>query len=330
METIMSGKAFVTGAGGFIGSHLTEALLEKGWYVKALVRYNSRSSWGWLDDMKGRGEKALEVIPGDVTDTHQMRDCVKGCDVVFHLAALIGIPYSYVAPASYVATNITGTLNLAEAALEAEVKRFVHTSTSETYGTARHIPIDEEHPLQAQSPYSATKIAADKIIESFFCAFDLPAVIVRPFNTFGPRQSMRAVIPTIISQALQNKEIHLGSLEPVRDLTYVSDTVAGFIAAAEKEDVAGQVFNLGTGEAVSIGALVQTILEILDVRLPVVTDPMRIRPNKSEVMKLISDNTRAYEKLDWRPEVSLRAGLEQTISWIRTHPDKYEAMEYSI
>lgn len=325
----MSRLALVTGAGGFIGSHLVEGLLGKGWSVRALVRYNIHSSWGWLEEHRGE-DLPLEVVLGDVTDPFQMAEIAKGVDTVFHLGALIAIPYSYAAPASYVSVNVNGTLNVAEAALKAGVRRFVHTSTSEVYGTARYAPIDEKHPLQGQSPYSASKIGADKIVESFACSFELPAVTVRPFNTYGPRQSARAVIPTIISQALRSKEVRLGSLDPVRDLTFVTDTAAGFIAGADAPDAAvGGTYNLGTGEAVTIGDLAHTVFDILGGGYTIVTDPSRVRPAKSEVMKLLSDNRLAGQVLGWRPTLTIRQGLEQTIEWVRSHQDIYHPEEYA-
>ncbi len=326
----MTKKAFVTGAGGFIGSHLVAALLEQGWEVKALVRYNSRSSWGWLEDFRDLHGNQLEVILGDITDGPQMDEAVDNCDVVFHLAALIGIPYSYTSPASYVRTNIQGTMNLAQSALKTGVKCFVHTSTSEVYGTALYTPIDEKHPLQAQSPYSATKIGADKIVESFVDSFDLPGVVVRPFNTFGPRQSARAVIPTIISQALEGSKVHLGSLSPVRDLTYVTDTIEGFISAVKSDQARGRVINLGSGKAVSIGELAELIFLILGKSCEIVTDNDRIRPEKSEVMELISDNSTARQVLGWSPQVSLRKGLEDTVEWMVRHKDFYKLGQYTI
>jgi NAD dependent epimerase/dehydratase len=327
----MNGKALVTGAGGFIGSHLTESLLSSGWEVRALVHYNSRSHFGWLDRYTEHSSNGLEIVAGDVSDPFQMRELVSGCDVVFHLAALIGIPYSYVAPASYIQTNVTGTLNLAEAALNAGAKRFVHTSTSETYGTALYTPIDERHPMQAQSPYSASKIAADKLIESFVCSFGLPAVTIRPFNTYGPRQSARAVIPTIITQALNGKVVRLGSLSPVRDLTYVGDTVAGFIAVANAPNEAnGSVINLGTGTAVSIGELAETIFDILGGEFEIVTDDSRVRPVQSEVMTLISNNTQAKTLLGWMPRISLRAGLEQAVEWTRINRSEFKPNHYAV
>lgn len=344
-------RALVTGAGGFIGSHLVELLLAEGHEVRALVRYNSRSSRGWLEQViesdPKRAADLLEVVFGDVTDPFLAARAVDGCEIVHHLAALIGIPYSYAAPASYVAVNVTGTLNLLEAARGAGVRRFLHTSTSEVYGSARRVPIDESHPLQAQSPYAATKIAADKLAESFAASFELPVVVVRPFNTYGPRQSARAVIPTIASQALAGRTVRLGSLDPVRDLTYVTDTARGFLAAARADDDAlahlaeaaggpDRAINLGTGSSVSIGQLAETILEIVAERQgaspedwSVQTDPHRVRPQASEVMRLESDNRRAAELLDWRPEVTLRQGLEATVDWIERHQDEFRPGEYA-
>ncbi len=324
-------KAFVTGAGGFIGSQLVESLLTKGWNVKALIKYNSCSSWGWLERLRENQSENLEVLLGDVTDSNLIKQAVSDCDVVFHLAALIGIPYSYVAPASYIQTNVVGTLNLIQASIECGIERFIHTSTSEVYGTAIYTPIDENHPLQAQSPYSASKISADKLVESFYCSFDFPAVIVRPFNTYGPRQSSRAVIPTIISQALTSNEIHLGSLDPVRDLTFVTDTAEGFIAAAEADSsVHGNVINLGTGNSVSIGDLVRIIAEILGNDFDVIEDKNRVRPEKSEVMTLISKNKKAKDLLNWEPKLSINDGLSHTIDWIRDNLSTYKNNEYTV
>lgn len=324
-------SAFVTGAGGFIGSHLTEQLVRDGWQVKALVQYNSHSSLGWLESLAQSRPPNLNVILGDIRDGQQMKNIIKKRDVVFHLAALIGIPYSYVAPASYIETNTVGTLNLAQAALAGGAARFVHTSTSETYGTAQYTPINEAHPLQAQSPYSASKIAADKLIESFGCSFGLPVITVRPFNTYGPRQSTRAVIPTIITQALKGPEVHLGSLTPVRDLTFVSDTVAGFIKAAEApESALGQVYNLGTGNAMSIGDLAHLILELMGGGHRVICVPERVRPAQSEVFTLLSDNSLAKLVLGWSPQVSVRDGIEHTLGWLREHRDQRLAGEYTI
>src|ERR1700720_990826 len=323
----MQKRALVTGAGGFIGSHLVEALLARGWEVQALVRYNSRSSWGWLES--ARGDPGLRTTLGDVTDPFPLRALVAGCDVVFHLAALIGIPYSYSAFGATFETNVRGTLHVAQAALAGGVSRFVQVSTSEVYGTARRVPIDEEHPLQAQSPYAASKIAADKLVESFAASFGLPAVTVRPFNTYGPRQSARAVVPAIITQALRGPRVLLGSLEPVRDLTYVRDTVAGILAAAE-HGVPGQVYNLGTGSGIAVGRLAELIFELLGVSPQLATDEGRVRPPASEAWQLISDNRRARQELSWTPGVSLRDGLAATAAWLRDHLDLYPARDYSV
>jgi NAD dependent epimerase/dehydratase len=326
----MNKTALVTGAGGFIASHLVEALVKEGWQVSALVHYNNRSHWGWLEPYHHKPPPGLRVILGDITDPFFVRQAVEGMDVVFHLGALIAIPYSYRAPASYVATNVCGTLNLAEAALRTGVKRFVHTSTSEVYGTALYTPIDEKHPLQAQSPYSASKIGADKIIESYVCSFGLPAVTVRPFNTYGPRQSARAVIPSIISQALKGDVVKLGSLDPVRDLTFVSDTVSGFVRAAEADGVNGEVINLGVGEAVSIRDLATAIFEIVGKSPRIETDTQRVRPKESEVMRLVSNNAKAKKILGWEPVVSLRDGLASTVDWMKLHADLFNSEEYGV
>jgi dTDP-glucose 4,6-dehydratase len=326
----MGTRAFVTGAGGFIASHLVEALLRRDWRVTAFIHYNSRSSWGWLETLHRQPPPNLKVLAGDMTDPFLVREALGGCEVVFHLAALIAIPYSYHAPASYVQTNVTGTLNLAEAARKTGARRFVHTSTSEVYGTARYTPVDEEHPLQGQSPYSASKIAADKLIESFVCSYGLPAVTVRPFNTYGPRQSARAVIPNIIAQALHGNSVRLGSMDPIRDLTFVSDTVEGFIRAAEASNVTGEVINLGTGEAISIHDLAQIIFDLLGVAPVLVADPERIRPSASEVQRLVCNNGKAARLLGWRPTVSLREGLGRTIEWMRDHAELYRPEEYTV
>jgi dTDP-glucose 4,6-dehydratase len=326
----MGTRAFVTGAGGFIASHLVEALLRRDWHVTALIHYNSRANWGWLETHHRQPPANLKVVLGDITDPFLIREVLDGCEVIFHLAALIAIPYSYHAPASYIQTNVTGTLNLAEAARKTGIKRFVHTSTSEVYGTARYTPVDEEHPLQGQSPYSASKIAADKLIESFVCSYGLPSVTVRPFNTYGPRQSARAVIPSIIAQTLHGNSVRLGSLDTIRDLTFVSDTVEGFIRAAETDNATGQTINLGTGKAVSIQELAQTIFKLLGVSPTIVADPKRIRPSASEVQRLISDNGKAAKLLGWRPAVSLQDGLCRTIEWVRDHAELYRPEEYTV
>jgi len=310
----------VTGADGFIGSHLTEALVRRGHRVKALVLYNSFNSWGWLDrcasDIKGQ----FEVFAGDVRDPHGVKEAMKGCDVVMHLASLIAIPYSYHSPDTYVDTNVKGTLNVLQAARELEVARVVHTSTSEVYGTARFVPIREDHPLQGQSPYSATKIGADQLAWSFHASFGTPVVIARPFNTYGPRQSARAVIPTIITQIASGRErIRLGALTPTRDFNYVKDTVAGLIAAGESEKGLGEVINLGTGFEISIGETAQLIAGVLGKEIEIVTDEQRVRPEGSEVDRLCADNAKAGSLLNWRPEYTgvdgLRKGLSETAEW---------------
>lgn len=307
----------VTGAGGFIGSHLTEALLEAGARVRALVRYCSHNYWGFLEPYREDKSGRLTVMAGDVRDTKFMEKLVAEADFVFNLAALIGIPYSYHAPSSYVETNVQGCLNILEACRLHKVQRLVQTSTSEVYGTARYTPIDEEHPLQAQSPYAATKIAADKLAESYYRSFDLPVTILRPFNTFGPRQSLRAVIPTIITQALAGKSIRLGNLRPIRDLNCVSDTVRAFMAAALSQETLGKVINCGSGRGVSIMDLVKIVGNLLNSTLDVHQEDERLRPERSEVFTLICNNTLANKLMDWQPEVSLEAGLSQTIEWIK-------------
>lgn len=308
-------KVLVTGADGFIGSHLTELLLERGCHVRALAQYNSFNNWGWLE---GIDHPNLEVVCGDVRDNNYCREITRGRDTVFHLAALIAIPYSYVAPDSYVDTNIKGTLNMCQAALDAGVDRLLVTSTSEVYGTARYVPIDEEHPKQPQSPYSATKIGADAIAKSFYNAFDLPVSIVRPFNTYGPRQSARAIIPTIISQIANGaREIKVGDLTPTRDFNFVRDTVRGFAAIAEApaENVVGQEINIATNTEVSMAETLSTIADIMGADVKWVTDPQRLRPAKSEVFRLHGANEKIRRLTGWQPEYSLRQGLEKTIEW---------------
>jgi NAD dependent epimerase/dehydratase len=325
-------RVLVTGAGGFIGSHLVEHLLERGAAVRAMVHYDCRPGLANLDYAPKKVRDRIEVIAGDVCDPFFMRRAVDGTDVVFHLAALIGIPYSYVAPASYAAVNLQGTLNVLEACRGAGVERIVHTSTSECYGTALYTPIDEQHPLQGQSPYSASKIAADKMAEAYHCSFDLPVSVLRPFNTFGPRQSSRAIIPTIAGQLLWGgPELRLGSLEPVRDFTYVSDTCEGFCRMAECEAAIGQVVHLGTGHAVSIGDLVHLLSEITGRSMPIVQTNERKRPPKSEVFTLLSNPTRAREILGWQPRVGLREGLERVVAFIKEQPRRCdEGQAYAI
>ena len=320
----------VTGAGGFIGSHLVESLVANGARVRAFVRYNSRDDPGLLRMLPPGLLAQVEVVPGDLRDLDAVRRAMAGQALVFHLGALIAIPYSYVHPAEVVETNVLGTLNVLLAGRETAPARIVHTSTSEVYGTALHVPIDESHPLQGQSPYSASKIGADKLAESFYRAFDLPVVTVRPFNTYGPRQSARAVIPTIITQALTRDEIHLGNLDARRDLTYVTDTVAGFLQAAQAPGVEGDEFNLGAGAEIRIADLAAEIIALAGRDVRVVVDPQRLRPEKSEVQRLLSDNARARQTLGWQPQVSLRQGLERTIEWVRANLDLYRPNTYQI
>lgn len=315
MRSLQGRAVLVTGGMGFIGSHLVERLVQDGARVKVLGRYNSHGSLGWLDHSPARGH--FEPILGDVRDADLVRSCCQGVEVVFHLAALIGIPYSYLAPSSYVETNIQGTLNILQAARACDVGRLVHTSTSEVYGTALRVPIDEDHPLQGQSPYSASKIAADKLAESFHLSFNLPVVTARPFNTFGPRQSTRAVIPTIISQALAGDSVRLGSLSPTRDFNFVENTVEGFLALATAPEVVGKTYNLGTGKEISVGDLAALIFRLVGRELPVETEAARRRPEKSEVERLLADSTRARQDLGWSPRIGLEEGLQRTIEWMR-------------
>jgi len=324
-------RVFVTGAGGFIGSHLVDALVRTGARVKALVRYTSRGSVGHLEQLAPQVRDSLEVVQGDVRDAQFMRNHVGGCDVVFHLAALIGIPYSYEAPESYLDTNVRGALNLLQAARDAAIGRVVITSTSEVYGTACYTPMDEKHPLQAQSPYSASKIAADKLAESYHLSFALPVVTVRPFNTYGPRQSARAVIPTIISQVLGGSDtLRLGSLEPVRDLTYVEDTVRGFLLAGRAEHAVGQVINLGTAQGISVGDLAKLIMGIVGRQVPIVADADRVRPPASEVRLLIAKTERARDLLGWKAEVSLDDGLRRVVDYISGNMVAYRVGSYAV
>ncbi len=321
-------KVFITGAGGFIGSHLTEALLQRGAHITALIHYNSRDNYGWLEELSGENHAALRVVLGDVRDSNTMHKLAAGQNIIFHLAALIGIPYSYMAPAAYVETNIKGTLNMLQAGLEARVEKLVHTSTSEVYGTAIYTPIDEGHPLQGQSPYAASKIGADKLVESYCKSFSFPAVTVRPFNTFGPRQSARAVIPTIICQALKGTEVSLGSLDPVRDMTFVDDTVAGFIAAAETDHLSGETINLGTGRGVSIQELVDMIATLLKCEINITIDKERTRPSESEVLKLLSCADKAKCLMNWEAKTSLEDGLGKTVRWIADNLTTYKTRKF--
>ncbi len=331
------GKVLITGADGFIGSHLTEEMVRQGYDVRAFAVYNSFNSWGWLDQSPKEIKSSLDVFMGDIRDPHGVKQAMSGCDVVLHLAALIAIPYSYHSPDTYVDTNIKGTLNLLQAARESGVSKFVHTSTSEVYGTARFVPITEEHPLQGQSPYSASKIGADQMAMSFHDSFQTPVAIIRPFNTYGPRQSARAVIPTVITQiANEKKEIKLGSLHPTRDFNYIEDTVRGFIDVMESDASVGEVINIGSNYEISIGETVQLIAEIMNSNVEIVTDSSRLRPEKSEVERLWADNQKAKRLLDWEPKYAekegLKRGLEKTVEWF-TNPDNlknYKADFYNI
>ena len=320
----------VTGAGGFIASHLVEALVAQGARVRAFVRYNSRNDIGLLSLLPAESLSKVEIIAGDLRDLPAIQAAARGVTHVFHLGALIAIPYSYIHPAEVVETNVIGTLNVLLAGGELGVDRIVHTSTSEVYGTALRVPIDEDHPLQGQSPYSASKIGADKLAESFYRSFDLPVVTLRPFNTYGPRQSARAVIPTIITQVLTQDVIRLGNLDALRDLTYVSDTVTGFLRVGEAKGVEGQTFNLGTGIEVRIGDLAQQVIDMIGKPVRIELDPTRLRPEKSEVQRLLSNNQLAKERLDWTPQVTLTQGLKQTIDWIRRHTEYFLPGKYQV
>ena len=330
-------KILVTGADGFIGSHLTEHLVESGADVRAFVYYNSFNSWGWLDESEERIKRSLDVFAGDIRDPHGVRTAMKGCDVVMHLAALIAIPYSYHSPDTYVDTNVKGTLNVVQAARELGVERVVHTSTSEVYGTARFVPITEEHPLQGQSPYSASKIGADQIATSFFLSFDTPVAVIRPFNTYGPRQSARAVIPTIITQVASGaRQIKLGAMHPTRDFSYVRDTVRGFVAIAECDAAVGQVVNVGSNYEISVGDTARLIAQLMDREVEFVSDDQRLRPAGSEVERLWADNSRARALAGWTPEYSgvegFKRGLAETIEWFGDGNNlrRYKAGLYNI
>ena len=328
MLSLAGKKVLVTGAGGFIGSHLTEKLVSLGAETRAFVHYNALAAYGWLDTSSVKND--IQIVAGDIGDRDSVNEAVKGCDIVFHLAALIAIPYSYQAPYSYVRTNIEGTLNVLQACRNHHVARVVHTSTSEVYGTARYAPIDENHPLQGQSPYSATKIGADKIAEAFHLSFAVPIVTVRPFNTFGPRQSARAVIPTIITQCLTDQIVRLGNLRPTRDLNFVTNTVDGFLMAASAPEAVGKSINLGSGREISIGDLAHLIGKLVGRKLTIQTDDLRLRPENSEVERLIADNTLAQRTLGWQPRVDLEEGLGLTIDWMRRHLDRYRPGFYVV
>lgn len=324
-------KVLVTGADGFIGSHLVEGLLERGYEVKAFTYYNSFNTWGWLDTLPTEKLNEIEVFSGDVRDPNGVRQAMTGVDQVFHLAALIGIPFSYHSPDTYVDTNIKGTLNILQGARELGTGRVLITSTSEVYGTAKYVPIDEKHPLQGQSPYSATKIGADRLAESFYRSFNLPVTIVRPFNTFGPRQSARAVIPTIIMQLLAGKEeIKLGSLSPTRDFNYVKDTVQGFIEIAKSKNTIGEEINIATEQEITIGELARELVQLINPRANIISDEERVRPNKSEVDRLLGSNEKISRLTNWKPQYSFREGLEETIRWIKANLDRYKVDIYNI
>ena len=324
-------KVLVTGADGFIGSHLTEHLMEKGYEVKAFTYYNSFNTWGWLDSLPGEKLREIEIFQGDIRDPNGVREAMKGTDGVFHLAALIAIPFSYHSPDSYVDTNIKGTLNVLQAARDLDMERVLVTSTSEVYGTAQYVPIDEKHPYQGQSPYSATKIGADRLAESFYRSFDLPVTIVRPFNTFGPRHSARAVIPTIIMQLLSGREeISLGSLTPTRDFNYVKDTVNGFYEIAVSGQTVGEEINIATQREISIGDLAHELIRQISPGARIVCDEQRTRPEKSEVNRLLGCNEKIMRLTDWKPRYSFEEGLAETIAWIRGHMDTYKTDIYNV
>ncbi|MFC4386547.1 NAD-dependent 4,6-dehydratase LegB [Gracilibacillus marinus] len=324
-------KVLVTGADGFIGSHLTEELVKAGHDVRAFAYYNSFNTWGWLDTLDKKVLDQIEVFTGDIRDPNGVKESMKGIDEVYHLAALIAIPFSYHSPDSYVDTNIKGTLNVLQAARDLDTSRILVTSTSEVYGTAQYVPIDEKHPFQGQSPYSATKIGADRIAESFYRSFQTPLTIVRPFNTYGPRQSARAVIPTIITQLLAgNEEIKLGSLSPTRDFNYVKDTARGFIEIAKSENTIGEEINIATQDEISIGQLADELIRQINPNAKIVTEEERLRPEKSEVNRLLGSNEKIKQLTNWRPEYNLESGIAETIEWLRNNLDKYKTDIYNI
>jgi dTDP-glucose 4,6-dehydratase len=330
-------KILVTGSDGFIGSHLTEELIGRGYDIRAFVYYNSFNSWGWLDSLPAGIKEKLDVFSGDIRDPSGVKEAMKGCDIVMHLAALVAIPYSYHSPDTFVDTNIKGTLNVLQAARDLNIKKVIHTSTSEVYGTARSVPIAEDHPLQGQSPYAATKIGADQLALSFYRSFDTPVCVVRPFNTYGPRQSARAIIPAVITQiAAGNRKIRLGALHPTRDFNYVKDTVRGFIACAESDCSIGEVINIGSGYEISIGDTVQLIAEVMGVDIELETEQVRVRPAKSEVERLCADNSKARRLLGWQPcyggKEGLKRGLSETAGWFLDsgYLKRYKADIYNI
>ena len=323
-------KVLVTGAGGFVGSHLVEALLKSDYQVKAFVHYNSRNDWGWLEDLNQNDLKNIQVITGDLRDGDAVRKSVKGQDLVFHLGALIGIPYSYVNPADVVETNVKGTLNILLAGLDYRIEKIIHTSTSEVYGTAQYIPIDEAHPINPQSPYAASKASADYLALSFNLSYDLPIAIIRPFNIYGPRQSARSIIPNIIIQAMSGNLVKIGSPYPTRDFTFVSDAVEGFIRLAECDEAGGGVVNLGFGNEVSVKELVKLVSRQIGEKLVIKKEKERIRPKKSEVERLICDSTKAKRLFAWNPKIGIDEGIGETIDWFKRHLNKYKARVYNI
>jgi len=330
---LLNKKVFVTGADGFIGSHLIEELINEGAQVKAFVYYNSFNSWGWLDSFSKDLISQIEIVAGDIRDPHGLKNAMIGCEVVFHLAALIAIPFSYNSPDSYIDTNIKGTLNILQAAKELNAERVLITSTSEVYGTALYVPIDEKHPRRGQSPYSATKIGADYLAESFYRSFNLPVTIVRPFNTYGPRQSARAVIPTIITQLLSDKlEIKLGSVQPTRDLVYVKDTVRGFVEIAKSKNLIGHEINIATNSEISVGNLAQKLIDLINPEAKILSEYIRLRPEKSEVERLFGSNDKILRETDWTIQYSLDEGLNSTIDWFKVPENlfRYKANIYNV
>jgi NAD dependent epimerase/dehydratase len=331
MTSLSNKNVLVTGAAGFIGSHVVERLVEEGAHVRAFIRYTSQSHLGWLSDLRPKTLSEIEIVRGDLRDASAVLDATRGIQIVIHLGALIGIPYSYVHPRETAETNVLGTLNVLMAIRESSgVERLIHTSTSEVYGTAQYVPIDEKHPLQAQSPYSASKIGADKLVESFHTAYGLPVTTLRLFNTYGPRQSARAVIPTIVTQALKGSDLSLGSTTPIRDLTYVTDTAEAFLQASVASGLEGKTIHLGTGVGSTIGEVVKLTGKILKKSLTTRVDPARVRPPQSEVERLISDNRLAKQLLHWSPKTALEDGLDKTVAWIRSHLDHYKSGQYEI
>jgi len=322
-------KILITGATGFIGSHLTELLVDKGFEVIAFDRYNPNNNWGWLEESPVKND--VEVILGDIRDYDSVNKAMSGCDAVFHLAALIGIPYSYISPLAYIRTNVEGTYNVLEAAKIHELSQVLVTSTSETYGSAQYVPIDEKHPAVGQSPYSATKISADQMVLSYFLSFETPVKIVRPFNTYGPRQSARAIIPTVISQILAGKkELSLGNLDPTRDLTFVKDTCSGFLEIYKSTDLFGTATNIGMDQEISIGDLVHKIADIIGVSITINSDKDRVRPHNSEVNRLMCDNSKIIKHTSWKPSYNLDQGLAETINWMKSFQDKYKHNRYNV